>query len=345
MPRCCGRQGGREMEETMRQTQHIRGRLAPSPTGALHLGNARSFLLAWLSVRARGGTVVLRMEDLDHPKVKPGTADAVLADLRWLGLDWDEGPDVGGPHAPYVQSARVPQYTAALAQLRGAGRVYPCVCSRKDVASAQQAPHADAYQLYPGTCRGRFHSFAEGALALPPGRLPAWRFRVAGGTVTYRDGFVGEVSADVAARDGDFVLARHAEGAGYMLAVVVDDATMAITEVLRGDDLLPATHRQLLLYAALGWEPPHFVHVPLVVGPDGRRLAKRHGDTRLSAYRAHGVLPETIVGFLAWSCGWVPFGTRCRPQDLVKHFLLEKLPREPLVLTKALCDRAGLPHL
>ena len=320
----------------MERSTNIRGRLAPSPTGALHVGNARSFLLAWLSVRSGGGTVVLRMEDLDHPKVKPGTADAVLDDLRWLGLDWDEGPDVGGVHAPYVQRERVPYYAAALQKLLAAGLVYPCVCSRQDVASAQQAPHAEDYQWYPGTCRDRFATFAEASARLPRERLPAWRFRVPEGHVGFEDGFCGYSETDVAQRDGDFVLARNLHGAGYMLAVVVDDAAMGMTEVVRGDDLLPATHRQLLLYRALGLEPPQFIHVPLVVGSDGRRLAKRHGDTRLCAYREQGVPPERIVGFLAWSCGLVPFGTSCRPQELVRAFSFDSLPHEPLVLTTAL---------
>lgn len=312
---------------------HIRGRLAPSPTGALHVGNARSFLLAWLSIRSRGGTVVLRMEDLDHPKVKPGTAADVLDDLRWLGLDWDEGPDVGGRHAPYVQGERSEHYAAALGQLQAAGLVYPCVCSRQDVEAAQAAPHAEDYcQRYPGTCRDRFASFEDACAALPPGRLPAWRFRVPDQMIGFEDGFAGRCEANVAQRDGDFVLARDARGAGYMLAVVVDDAAMGISEVLRGDDLMPATHRQLLLYRALGLTPPRFIHVPLVVGADGKRLAKRHGDTRLRTYREQGVLPDRVIGYLAWSCGLVPWGTACCTPDLIAGFSLNALPREPLVL-------------
>lgn len=311
----------------------IRGRLAPSPTGALHLGNARSFLLAWLSVRARGGTVVMRIEDLDHPKVKPWTVAEIFEDLRWLGLDWDEGPDVGGGYGPYVQRERGEQYAAALEVLKDQGLVYPCVCRRQDVEAAQAAPHAEDYQRYPGTCRERFGSFAEASALLPSERIPAWRYRAADDTISFDDGFVGYREANVAQRDGDFVLARDVQGAGYMLAVVVDDAAMGITEVLRGDDLLPATHRQLLLYRALGIEPPQFFHVPLVVGPDGKRLAKRHGDTRLRFYREQGVTPEQITGFLAWSCGLVPFGTLCRPDELIADFALAKLPREPLVLT------------
>lgn len=311
-----------------------RGRLAPSPTGALHLGNARSFLLAWLSIRVRGGRVVLRMEDLDHPKVKPGAAAQALEDLRWLGLDWDEGPDIGGGHAPYVQSQRTALYAAALERLQTQGLVYPCVCSRTDVEHAQSAPHAgEDGPRYPGTCRGRFSSFEEAAATLPVGRLPAWRFCVPDGTLVFEDGFAGRVAANVSERDGDFVIARHREGAGYMLGVVVDDAQMGITEVLRGDDLLPATHRQILLYRALGLEPPQFVHVPLVVSTDGRRLAKRHGDTRLSALRERGVTPERVVGLLAHWCGWAEAGSELAAHALLKRFDLKTVPHAPVVLT------------
>jgi glutamyl-tRNA synthetase len=313
----------------------VRGRLAPSPTGALHLGNARSFLLAWLSVRSRGGSLVLRMEDLDHPKVKAGSDRAALDDLRWLGLDWDEGPDVGGPYAPYVQTGRVPHYAAALARLQAQGCVYPCVCARRDVESGQSAPHAGEDGLhYGGVCRGRFASYADAQAGLAPGRLPAWRFRVADGTEScFVDEFAGPQHQRVDEATGDFVIARHRDGAGYMLAVVVDDAAMGITEVVRGDDLLPATHRQLLLYRALNLPPPCFQHVPLVVSADGRRLAKRHGDTRLAALRRQGIPPERVVGLLAWWCGWAAWGEELTARDLLPRYDLARLPHAPAVLT------------
>lgn len=319
-----------------------RGRLAPSPTGALHLGNARSFLAAWLSIRSRDGTLVLRMEDLDHPKVKPGAAEQALDDLRWLGLDWDEGPDIGGPCGPYVQSRRTEYYAAALGTLQAAGKVYPCVCTRRDVEQGQSAPHlGDEGPRYAGTCDGRFADYAE-ALAFrraeagdtaadSPNLLPAWRFR-AGGPTAFEDGFHGRQRGDVAATDGDFVLARHPLGAGYMLAVVADDAAMGITEVLRGDDLLPATHRQLLLYQALNLEPPRFTHVPLVVSEDGRRLAKRHGDTRIATLRRMGFTPEAVVGLLAWWSGWATWGESLTPRGLLPRFNLAGMPRTPAVL-------------
>lgn len=312
----------------------MRGRLAPSPTGALHLGNARTFLVAWLRARSAGGSLVLRMEDLDHPKNKPGAAAAALEDLRWLGFDWDEGPDVGGPCGPYVQTARKARYAAALEALCAQGLAYPCVCTRRDVEAGQSAPHAEDGLYYPGTCRGRFASYAEACGALPAGRLPAWRYRVpAGEVVRFEDGFAGACEQDVSALSGDFVLARDALGAGYMLAVVADDAAMGITEVVRGDDLLSATPRQLLLYRALGLTPPAFLHVPLVVSEEGRRLAKRHGDTRIAALREAGVAPEAVVGLLAWWCGWAAWGERLALRDLLPRFDLAALPHAPVVLT------------
>ncbi len=311
------------------------GRLAPSPTGALHLGNARSFLLAWLSIRSRGGSVVLRIEDLDHPKVKPWAAEQILQDLRWLGLDWDEGPDVGGPCGPYVQSRRRELYRSALAALRERGLVYPCVCSRRDVEEAQSAPHGrDPHTLaYSGRCRGRFASWEEACAALPDGRLPAWRFRVAPGESRFEDIFLGSRSLDLGAEIGDFVLARDPDGAGYQLACVVDDAAMGVTEVLRGDDLVDATHCQLAIGRALGIPAPTYCHVPLVVAEDGRRLAKRHGDTRISALRESGVPPHLVTGLLAWWSGLAEFGEEIAPRDLLPRFDLAHVPRGPAVLT------------
>ncbi len=315
--------------------KRVRGRLAPSPTGALHLGNARSFTLAWLSVRSRGGTLVLRMEDLDHPKNKPGAAADALLDLRWLGFDWDEGPDIGGPHGSYVQSRRVALYADALRLLQQRGLVYPCVCSRRDVEQGQSAPHTEECLYYPGTCRGRFVDYATAQAWLPANRLPAWRFRVdTDKSVTFTDNFYGSYTQNVAQVSGDFVLARDAMGAGYMLAVVVDDAAMGITEVVRGDDLLAVTPRQLLLYEALGLKPPCFTHVPLVVSAEGQRLAKRHGDTRISTLRAAGCRPERVIGLLAWWCGWAEWGEEVSLHSLLARYDPTVLPRTPAVLTE-----------
>ena len=319
------------------------GRLAPSPTGALHLGNVRTFMVAWLSARGAGGRVVLRIEDLDHPKNKPWAAGQAVEDLRWLGFDWDEGPDVGGPHAPYRQTERKERYAAALETLKAKGLAYPCVCTRRDVENGQSAPHAGEMMRYEGRCRGRFPDFAS-ARAAAQGRTPAWRFLAEGQPpVSFVDGYAGQQVHDVAATCGDFVLARDEFGAGYMLAVVVDDAAMGVTEVVRGDDLLEATAPQLLVARALGLPAPRYVHVPLVVGPDGRRLAKRHGDTRVAAFREAGVPARRIIGLLAWTCGWAERGEELSLADLLPRFNLESIPRPPCVLSEDMAQRGFGP--
>ena len=316
------------------------GRLAPSPTGALHLGNVRTFMIAWLRARSRGGKVVFRMEDLDHPKDKPGAAAQAVEDLRWLGFDWDE---------EYVQSERIDCYRQALDGIRE--RVYPCVCSRRDVEAAQSAPHAGEQLHYPGTCRGRFGTWAE-ALAsklastrqpaadyrVPATNLPCWRFRVPENTVVaFDDAFAGHYEQNVSETLGDFPLARDEFGAGYTLACTVDDLLMGVTEVVRGDDLLAATPAQILLARALSKDVdcrrlPSYCHVPLVVGRDGRRLAKRHGDTRIATYRAEGNAPEEILGFLAASCGWAERGERVALRDLLPRFDLGTIPHAPFMI-------------
>ena len=313
------------------------GRLAPSPTGALHLGNARSFLLAWLSIRLRGGNIILRMEDLDHPKVKQNAAADAIHDLRWLGLDWD---------TEHTQSERREIYRDTLAALRAKKLVYPCVCSRSQLEDAQSAPHIssrDHILRYAGTCRDKFQDWKAAqnfirttAAADGSTRLPVWRFNTAGITQSkFEDGFCGWQSLDTATIFGDFALARDADGAGYTLAVVADDAAMGVTEVLRGNDLLDATHCQLALYNALGFAPPRFIHVPLVVAEDGRRLAKRHGDTRISALRAAGNSPQKILGLLAWWCGWAEFGEELTLDEILRRFNLQTLNKEPAILTPA----------
>ncbi|MBM3961253.1 MAG: tRNA glutamyl-Q(34) synthetase GluQRS [Planctomycetes bacterium] len=295
------------------------GRLAPSPTGALHLGNARTFLLAWLSVRSRGGTLLLRIEDIDGPRVKPEATAATIADLRWLGLDWD-GEVV-------VQSERLDRYRAAADRLVAHGRAYPCVCTRSEIEDAASAPHeaGDDGPVYPGTCRGRFADLAAARAAT--GREPALRFRVDVAAVPFDDGFAGAQQGRVR---GDFVVQKRDGGPAYQLAVVVDDAAQGVSDVLRADDLLPSTPRQMLLYDALGVPAPRFVHVPLVVGADGRRLAKRHGDTSLLAFRRAGVASEQLVGHLAHLCGLRPRGGRCTPRDLLAGFDLAAVPRGPV---------------
>jgi glutamyl-tRNA synthetase len=269
----------------------------------------------------------MRVEDLDGPRVRPGLESRILEELRWLGLDWDEGPDVGGPHGPYRQSERAGRYAAALDRLRGEGLAYPCFCSRAEIAQASQAPHAsDDGPRYPGTCRDLSPAERADRAARRP---PAWRFRVLPGPVTFRDRFHGECSFDVEATVGDFVVARADGVPAYQLAVAVDDAAMDVTDVLRGDDLLPSTSRQLLLYRALGLPVPRFAHVPLVVGADGERLAKRHGALSVGELRERGVGAPAVVGLLAAASGLAPPGARVMPADLVAGFRLDRVPREP----------------
>lgn len=312
----------------------MRGRFAPSPTGLLHLGNARTALLAWLQARAAGGAFVLRVEDLDPDRRRPDLIPAILNDLRWLGLDWDEGPDVGGPHPPYLQSERSVLYAEALARL--GGHVYECFCSRRDVALAAAAPHAgEEGPRYPGICRALMP--AQAAARRAAGRRPALRFRVPEGPLPFTDLIHGPVALD---GGGDFIVHRSDGVHAYQLAVVVDDAAMGISHVLRGDDLLGSTPRQILLYEALGLPVPAFAHVPLLLGPDGVRLAKRHGDTSLAGLRRRGARPEAIAGYLAHLSGLAPASARLQPRDLVAGFHLAGLPR-----TAALVHPADLERL
>jgi glutamyl-tRNA synthetase len=312
------------------------GRLAPSPTGAQHVGNARTYLIAWLSARRHGGRVVLRIEDIDSPRVKAGADEQACLDLRWLGLDWDEGP--------IRQTERLPLYHSALGLLQAQERVYPCTCTRGDVERAASAPHQEHEgPVYPGTCARRRARDVE----MLGDHLYCWRFRVPADSPAFVDSFRGPTRLDLRALGGDFVVWKaprvHGEAStpAYQLAVVVDDAAQGVTEVVRGDDLIPSTPRQLLLYEALGLTPPTFVHVPLVVGPDGRRLAKRHGDTRLSSLRDAGVRPEMLLGLLAWSCGWIDEIQPIRLHELLPLFRLEAIPAEPFVLTPELLKRIG----
>ena len=299
-------------------SRRTRGRLAPSPTGGLHVGHARSFLIAWLLAKQDGGSVVLRIEDLDASRVRPEASAAMLEDLAWLGLVWDEGP--------YVQSERIPSILEALERLKANELVYPCVCSRAEIARAASAPHVgEEGPSYPGTCAGRQVADAESLLDRPF----AWRFRVPKGEVAWDDLVLGPQSSDPAIVGGDFIVARNQHGPAYQLAVVHDDAAMAINQVIRGDDLLPSTPRQILLYRALGSEPPRFGHVPLVVDSTGKRLAKRDGAIKLATLREAGVRAERLIGHLAASIGIAMKHEEARPDDLIAHFDLRRLPSKP----------------
>jgi glutamyl-tRNA synthetase len=295
----------------------IRARFAPSPTGDLHVGSASTALASFVAATRAGGVNVLRVEDIDTPRVVRGAEGRIVEDLRWLGLSWDEGPEVGGPYGPYVQSARVERYAEAIASLRAQGLVYPCDCSRAEIAARMKKPEAAADTraateasaphgeelVYPGTCRD-----------LPRDREmkrpPALRLRIPDDSVvTFQDGVAGTISSNVSMQCGDFVLSRADGLFAYHLAVSLDDLAMKITDVVRGRDLLSSTARQILLMRLMGArdpEIPRYTHVPLVLGRDGARLAKRDPRVVVRDLRAVGVAPEAILGVLAKGLGIVP---------------------------------------
>lgn len=276
-------------------TSPYRGRLAPSPTGLLHLGHARTFWTAYQRAQQANGVLVMRNEDLDPQRSKVEFVTAMLEDIRWLGIWWKEGPDVGGPYAPYVQSRRRTFYLEAWRKLVQAGYVYPCRCSRKDLARSAQAPHdEDDEPVYPGTCRPR-----SGTTPPEPPESPAglnWRFRVPENTeIAFKDGYFDAKSYQMGRDFGDFLVWRRDDVPAYQLAVVVDDAAMRITEVVRGADLLRSTARQILIYRALGFEPPAWYHCPLMLDAGGQRLAKRHDALSLRALREQGRTLEEVI--------------------------------------------------
>jgi glutamyl/glutaminyl-tRNA synthetase len=290
-----------------------RGRLAPSPTGHLHLGHARTFWIAQQRANAAGGELILRNEDLDSTRFKMEFVESMLEDLHWFGFEWSEGPDIGGPFAPYNQSERMDFYREALEKLRAGNFIYPCTCSRKDIQAAVSAPHENPGDepIYPGTCR------ANTEWRLANGELNSefktrhskfsWRFRVPDGeTISFRDENLGEQKF-VAGKDfGDFIVWRPDGVPAYQLACVVDDAAMQITEVVRGADLLISTARQILIYRALGLPVPDFYHCELMLDESGRRLAKRHDALSLRLFRSRGISPAGLRS------GWDEKGTGAR---------------------------------
>lgn len=308
----------------------VRGRFAPSPTGDLHLGNAWTALLAWLQVRQAKGTYVLRIEDLDPERSQERYTLGLLQDLRWLGLDWDEGPDRGGGYGPYRQSQRWELYEDALEQLRIKGLIYPCYCTRADIRAATLAPHGTGEKSpeYSGTCRSL--SSAERGLQEARGLNASFRFRLQDETVWFEDLNYGIQSGNPWRELGDFVVRRSDNAHAYQLAVVVDDALMRITHVLRGGDLLPSVFRQIVLFRSLGWAVPHYTHVPLLYGPDGKRLSKRNGAVSLRALRERGVKPQKIVGLFACWAGLLSEPEEVIPEELIKLFDPTKLPRRAI---------------
>jgi nondiscriminating glutamyl-tRNA synthetase len=282
----------------------IRLRFAPSPTGLLHVGNARTALFNWLLARGQGGTFVLRVEDTDVVRSTRASEDGIKDDLRWLGLQWDEGPDVGGPYPPYRQSERLDRYRAAAERLVAEGHAYYCFCSADQLEQERVAALAAGLPpRYSGRCRAL--PADEVAARRATGEPAALRFQVpVDRDVTFHDLVRGDVTFQTAVI-GDPVIVRSDGGPAYNFAVVVDDAEMAITHVIRGEDHISNTPRQILIYEALGWTPPVFAHLSLVLGPDHAPLSKRHGATSVSEFRARGYLPEALVNYLAL-LGWSP---------------------------------------
>ena len=308
--------------------EHIRGRFAPSPSGRMHLGNLFAALLAWLSVRSAGGTLTLRMEDLDPDRCRPPYAALLAEDLRWLGLDWDEGYEAGGPDGPYLQSGRTGCYAAAFRALEARGLVYPCYCTRAERLAASAPHRSDGQAVYGGRCRSL--TAAERA-ALEEIRRPAWRLRVPEGEVSFTDGHCGPFTCDLARDSGDFIIRRSDGVYAYQLAVVADDAAMGVNQVVRGRDLLDSTPRQIYLYGLLGLRAPAFYHVPLLCSGDGRRLSKRDRDLDMGALRARHT-PEEILGVLAFLAGLRERPEPVAARALIPEFSWEKVPKEDIIL-------------
>lgn len=308
------------------------GRYAPSPSGRMHLGNLCCCLLAWLSAKSKGGKVVLRIEDLDTARCPRKFAELLQQDLAWLGLSADEGGDMGGPDGPYYQSERSAIYQQFYDVLWKKGLVYPCFCSRSQLHAADAPHRSDGQVVYAGTCRNLTpEEAAEKALRRPP----AWRVRVPDEVIGFTDGHLGDYEENLARDCGDFYL-RRADGVfAYQLAVVVDDALMGVTEVVRGADLLSSTPRQLWLYRTLGLNAPEFIHMPLLLAPDGRRLSKRDGDESLENLQAK-YTPEEIIGRLAYACGLQKAPDPRTPAELADGFSWEKVPRQDIVLPEGL---------
>ena len=308
------------------------GRFAPSPSGRIHLGNILCCLLAWLSARQKGGRVVLRIEDLDTARCPRRYAEQMIEDLRWLGLDWDQGPEAGGPDEPYFQSRRTALYQAALERLEAQGLVYPCFCTRAELHAASAPHREDGLTVYAGTCRNLTPAQrAERA----KGRSPALRLRAPEEEWGFTDGHMGPCRQRLDRDCGDFLLRRSDGMFAYQLAVVVDDAAMGVTEVVRGADLLSSTPRQLYLYHLLGLTPPEFYHFPLLLAPDGRRLSKRDADAGLDSLRGR-VTAEELLGKLAQLAGFHPSGEPRTAEGLLECFDWEKVPREDIRLPEGL---------
>ena len=311
----------------MTTTKPVRVRFAPSPTGKLHIGGARTAIYNWAFARATGGTFVLRIEDTDPERSTEENTQIILRALKWMGLDWDEGPEVGGPCGPYFQTQRTDTYEAALQKLIDAGAAYPCFCTKEELDAKREAAEKTegGYAGYGRTCRAIPADEASARIAA--GEPHVWRLKVPDdhGPVTFKDAVYGDMSFPIDVMD-DMILRRTDGTFTYNFAVVCDDVNMAITHVIRGDDHLSNTPRQVLIYEALGAEVPLFAHLSMILGPDGKKLSKRHGATNVEEYRDRGYLPDALVNFLAL-LGWSLDGetTIIPPAELCRTFSLDRI--------------------
>ncbi len=322
----------------------IRVRFAPSPTGKLHLGSARTALFNWLFARGQGEGMILRVEDTDPTRSSRELEDSILDDLRWLGLDWDEGPDLGGPHAPYRQSERGEVYREHAGRLQESGKAYPCYCTQEELDEKKtRAREEGRTPIYDGTCRDLTPEERKKKEA--EGRRPALRFRVPDKEIAFEDllhGFM-RFSSDVI---GDFIILRSDGSAGFNFSVVVDDASMGITHVIRGEDHLTNTARHVLLFDALDYPVPLFLHHSLLMGPDGAKMSKRHGATAVRDYREAGYLPQALTNYLALLSWSPPEGKEVLDLDELVHlFDIGDLSASPAVFDKARLDWLNGKHL
>ncbi len=304
----------------------VRGRFAPSPTGYMHLGNIWSAFLCWLQIRQAGGTLVLRIEDIDEQRSKKEFADALMADMKWLGLTWDEGPDKGGPAGPYVQQDRYGKYDAALALLGRKGLLYPCFCSRARL-QAIGAPHAGERTVYDGHC---FVLTEEERRQI--NKTPSWRVHVPDEVISFSDGIYGRFEEYLPESCGDFIV-RRADGLyAYQLAVSVDDGEMGITHVLRGRDLVSSTAQQIWLIRFLGYKEPEYTHIPMLIDGEGRRLSKRQHGITVRQLRDAGLDRSSILSYLAYKGGLIREPGRYGPDELLCRCQLSALHHEDIIV-------------
>ncbi|XPV75708.1 MAG: tRNA glutamyl-Q(34) synthetase GluQRS [Desulfovibrio sp.] len=312
----------------------VRSRLAPSPTGYMHLGNIWSFLLCWLLVRSKSGTVVLRMEDIDPARSRDEFVQGIIEDFAWLGLDWDEGPACSGEDSlsgPFFQSQRLEEYGRVLKKFQQQGHVYPCFCTRKELRELAGAPHGpDACTVYPGLCRDLTEQECD--LKRKNGRNPSLRMRCPQDIVSFQDMLHGEVSLNIDQCGGDFPVRRSDGVFAYQLAVVLDDIAQGITHIVRGDDILHCTPRQVYLYELLGAKVPEYAHIPLVLDHENERLAKRHKSLEVRQLRESGVTADAICGYLAYRAGLIPELKKVAASSLVAGFDICNISLEPVVL-------------